>query len=81
MEIKVLGMGCPKCFELERRVKNALERLKMEATVEKVSDLKQIMSFGVFSTPALVIDGKVVSQGHLPSVEEILNWLQANREK
>lgn len=76
MEIKVLGMGCPKCFELERRVKNALERLKLEASVEKVSDLKQIMSFGVFSTPALVIDGKVVFQGQLPSVDDIIKWLE-----
>lgn len=75
MEIRVLGMGCPKCFELERRVRNALERLKLEAKVEKVADLKQIMSFGVFSTPALVIDGKVVSQGQLPSVEDIMKWL------
>lgn len=76
MEIKVLGMGCPKCFELERRVKNALERLKLEASVEKVSDLKQIMSYGVFSTPALVIDGKVVFQGQLPSVDDIIKWLE-----
>lgn len=75
MEIRVLGMGCPRCFELERRVKNALERLKLEASVDKVSDLKQIMSCGVFSTPALVIDGKVVSQGQLPSVEDIMKWL------
>lgn len=75
MEIKVLGMGCPKCFELERRVRNALERLKLEASVVKVSDLKQIMSYGVFSTPALVIDGQVVSQGQLPSVEDIMKWL------
>ncbi len=75
MEIRVLGMGCPKCFELERRVKNALERLKLEASVVKVSDLKQIMSYGVFSTPALVIDGQVVSQGQLPSVEDIMKWL------
>ncbi len=76
MEIKVLGMGCPKCFELERRVKNALERLKLEASLDKVSDLKQIMSFGVFSTPALVIDGKVVFQGQLPSVDDIIKWLE-----
>lgn len=75
MEIKVLGMGCPKCFELERRVRKALERLKLEASVIKVSDLKQMMSYGVFSTPALVINGQVVSQGQLPSVEDIMKWL------
>lgn len=75
MEVKVLGMGCPKCFELERRVKNALEQLNLEASVDKVSDLKQIMSYGVFSTPALVVDGKVVSQGQLPSVEDIVKYL------
>ncbi len=77
MEIKVLGPGCPKCGEVEKRVKNALAELGIAADVEKVSDIKRIMGYGVFATPALIINGKVKSSGHIPRLEEIKDWIKA----
>jgi small redox-active disulfide protein 2 len=75
MEIKILGTGCPNCKELERRVKNALAELGLAANVEKVTDIKRIMEFKIMSTPGLVIDGKVVSTGKVPRLEEIKAWI------
>ncbi|HEY6952173.1 MAG TPA: thioredoxin family protein [Bacteroidota bacterium] len=69
MTIKVLGSGCTNCKTLERRTLEALDELRVRADVEKVQDVKEIASFGLMHTPGLVIDGKVVSQGGVPSVE------------
>jgi small redox-active disulfide protein 2 len=69
MTIKVLGPGCVNCKTLERRTHEALDELKLQADVEKVQDYQEIAAFGVMRTPGLVIDGKVVSQGSVPSVE------------
>lgn len=77
MEIKVLGPGCPKCGEVEKRVKTALAELGIPADVEKVSDIKRIMGYKVFATPAVVINGKVKSSGHIPRLEEIKEWIKA----
>ncbi|KAB2952615.1 thioredoxin family protein [Heliorestis acidaminivorans] len=71
MDIKVLGTGCPKCNQLEERVKKVVNMLGKEATVSKVSDIKDIMSYGVMMTPALVIDGEVKVSGKLPSEGEL----------
>jgi small redox-active disulfide protein 2 len=71
MKIEVLGSGCPKCLSVEQSVKKALAELSVEANVEKVTDIQQIIQRGVMSTPALVIDGKVVLQGKNPSVEQL----------
>jgi small redox-active disulfide protein 2 len=71
MEIKVLGPGCPKCKTLEKSVINALAELDLAADVSKVEDIVEIMNYGVMVTPALVINGKVVLKGRVPSVEEI----------
>jgi len=70
MEIKVLGSGCPNCQKLEKMTINALAELDVAANVDKVTDFKEITKY-VMSTPGLVIDGKVVSQGRVPSQEEI----------
>jgi small redox-active disulfide protein 2 len=70
-KLQVLGPGCPKCVELAKRTKEAAEALGGDYEVEKVSDLKQIMSFGIFITPALVVDGEVKVVGQVPSLEEI----------
>lgn len=76
MEIKVLGPGCPKCSEVEKRVINALAELKVAAAVEKISDIKVMMSYGILATPGLIINGKVKSAGRIPRIEEIKAWIQ-----
>lgn len=76
MDIKILGMGCPKCKEVEKRVINALAELGVAANVEKVTDIKKIMDYKVLGTPGLVIEGKVVSTGKIPRPEEIKAWIQ-----
>jgi len=82
MEIKVLGPGCPNCGEVEKRVINALAELNVAAAVEKVTDIKKMMSFGIQATPGLVIDGKIVCSGRIPRIEEIKTWIgEAKKEK
>jgi small redox-active disulfide protein 2 len=76
MEIKILGTGCPKCKDLEKRVINILAELGVAADVEKVTDIKKIMGYKIFATPGLVINGKVVSSGKIPRPEEIKAWIQ-----
>lgn len=71
MEIKVLGTGCPKCKTLEKVTREAVAEAGVDATVTKVEDIAEIMSAGVMMTPALLIDGKIVVKGRVPSVEEI----------
>ncbi len=76
MKIEVLGMGCANCNKLYQ---NALEAVKLsgkEIEVIKVEDIKKIMSYGVLSTPALVIDGIVKTAGKVPKAEEIREWIK-----
>ncbi len=75
MDIIVLGPGCPRCFEVQRRTSNALAVLKLEADIKKVSDVKKFLEYGIISTPGLVINGKVKCSGRIPSVEEIKVWV------
>jgi small redox-active disulfide protein 2 len=75
MDIRVLGSGCSRCNELERRVRDVLAELGIAASVEHVTDLKEIAAMGVFMTPSLVIDGKVSSQGKIPSKDELKKLL------
>jgi len=75
MEIKVLGTGCAKCKTLEQHTNEAVKELGLSADVIKVEDIVEIMNFGVMTTPALVVDGKVVVKGKVPSVSEIKNLL------
>jgi small redox-active disulfide protein 2 len=76
MEIRILGPGCPRCGEVEKRVINALAELNVAADVEKVTDIEKMMSYGILATPGLVIDGKVVSTGRIPRVEDIKAWIE-----
>ena len=76
MKIEVLGTGCPKCMSVEQNVKKALAELAVQADVEKVTDIQQIIQKGVMSTPALVIDGKVVFQGKNPTVNQLKHFIQ-----
>ncbi len=75
MEIKVLGPGCPKCQQTEKVVKEALAESGVDADVEKVTDIMKIAGYGVFGTPAVVVDGEVKSVGKIPSKADVLSWL------
>ncbi|MGC9108965.1 MAG: redox-active disulfide protein 2 [Caldimicrobium thiodismutans] len=75
-EIKVLGPGCPKCELLYENVVKALDELGVEADIIKIKDFMQIAAHGVLTTPGLVVDGKLVSQGKVLSVEEIKEILK-----
>jgi len=79
MEIKVLGTGCAKCKSLEKLTNEVIAETGVAATVEKVEDIFKIMQFGVMSTPALVIDKKVVLSGRLPSAAELKEILLKNQ--
>jgi len=75
MEIKVLGPGCPKCQQTEKNVKEAVSELGVAADVEKISDAMKIAGYGVFGTPAVVVNGEVKSVGKIPSKEDVKSWL------
>ncbi len=75
MEIKVLGTGCPKCKQLERSTRAALAELGLEATIEKVTSMADIMKYDVMMTPALVVNGKVKVSGKVPGKAELLTLL------
>jgi small redox-active disulfide protein 2 len=77
MEIKILGPGCPKCKTLEKLTREVVEESGIDATVTKVDDIVAIMNYGVMTTPALVIDERVVVKGRVPSAEEIKRLLTA----
>jgi len=79
MKIEVLGSGCPKCMNTEQNVRKALAELSMQAEVEKVTDIQQIIQRGVLSTPALVIDGRLVMQGRIPTVNQLKELIGAQR--
>lgn len=76
MEIKILGPGCPKCETVEKRVRNVLAELGIAAEVEKVSDIRKMMPYGIQATPGLIINGRIVSSGRIPRVEDIKAWIQ-----
>ncbi len=75
MEIKVLGTGCPNCITLEKRVHRAVKESGVIANINKVEDIEKIMEYDVMSTPALVIDEKVLVKGRVPTVDEIKELL------
>jgi small redox-active disulfide protein 2 len=77
MIIKVLGPGCTNCKTLERRTREALEHMKVSATVEKVEDLDGMMAYGIMRTPGLVIDEKLIWQGGVPTVEKITELISS----
>ena len=77
MKIQILGMGCAKCKSLQKHAEKAVEKLGMDIDVEKVDTLEEIMKFGVTSTPALVIDGEVISTGKLLKVPQIVEILES----
>jgi len=76
MKIEILGTGCPKCKKLAELVEQAVKESGIEAEITKITEINEIMNYGVMITPALVIDGKVKIAGKIPSLEEIKNWLK-----
>lgn len=78
--VKVLGSGCTKCNQLETATKAALEQMGMDSTIDHISDFAQIAAYGVMTTPALVVDGKVVSYGKVLKTEEVVEILKKVRE-
>jgi small redox-active disulfide protein 2 len=73
--IEVLGPGCDNCVRLEQEARQAIGMAGIEAEVVKATDYREIMAHGVLSTPGLVIDGKVMSVGRVPSAGDIADWL------
>lgn len=74
-KIQILGPGCPKCKKLAENAETAAKELQIECEIEKVTDINDIMGFGVMMTPALVIDGQVKTVGKVPSTDEIKQML------
>ncbi len=75
--IKILGSGCKRCITTAEMVKAEAEKLGIPVTIEKITDYADIASYGVLSTPGVVIDGKVVHAGGLPQAAAITDWLKA----
>jgi small redox-active disulfide protein 2 len=75
LSIKVLGSGCSNCHKVEELSKQAVKQLGIEATVELVTDMAEIMRYGVMGTPAVVIDEKVVSAGRVPALSQMTTMI------
>lgn len=77
MDIKVLGPGCAKCKKTEKLVRDVISETGVDANVEKVTDMMQIASYGVFGTPSVIVDGEVKCSGKVPKKDEIKAWIGA----
>ncbi|MBK9244511.1 MAG: TM0996/MTH895 family glutaredoxin-like protein [Burkholderiales bacterium] len=77
LTIKVLGPGCANCRKLEEIARAAVAAAGVEAQVVKVTDMQQIVGYGVLKTPGLVVDEKLVSSGRIPSAENVAEWIAA----
>jgi small redox-active disulfide protein 2 len=75
VKIKILGAGCSKCKKLAEQTELAAKEMGIEYSLEKITDIREIINSGVMTTPALVVDGKVMAAGRLPSIEEIKKML------
>jgi small redox-active disulfide protein 2 len=75
MEIKILGSGCAKCHQLEQTVKEVVGEMGIDADMDYVKDIKKIMEYPILTTPGLVIDGKVVCSGRLPTKAEVTGFI------
>lgn len=75
--VKILGPGCANCRKLEAVAREAALQAHVDAEFVKVTDIKEIMSYDLLSTPGLVVDGKLVSSGRIPSLAEVERWIQA----
>lgn len=76
MRIQILGTGCPKCKKLASLAEEAAKELALDYELEKITDVNDIVSFGVMSTPALAVDGKVLVSGKVPPAQEVKQLLE-----
>ena len=76
MKLQILGTGCSRCKTLTTRVEEAVAELGVEASIEKVEDLQEIVKFGVMSTPALALNGTILFTGRVPTVREIAELIR-----
>jgi small redox-active disulfide protein 2 len=75
MKLEILGTGCPKCKKLTELTVEAVKELGLTAEIVKIDKIEEIVNYGVMTTPALVIDGKIVVAGRIPSKDEIKKWI------
>jgi len=78
VSVKVLGTGCKKCQNLENKVRELVTINNIDATVEKVTDIQEMLRYGIMMTPGLIINEKVKSYGVIPKDDQIINWLKEN---
>lgn len=78
VSVKVLGTGCKKCQTLEAKVRDLVVTNQIDATVEKVTDIQEMVRYGIMMTPGLIINEKVKSFGVIPKDNQIINWLKEN---
>lgn len=79
MEIRILGPGCPRCEEVRKRTIDVLVELNIAADVQKITDMKKIMEYKIMATPGLVINGRVICSGRIPSKDEIKEWIETEK--
>jgi small redox-active disulfide protein 2 len=78
VEIKVYGTGCARCKNLEQLCYDAVAEININANIEKVTDINEIVKTGILMTPGLEINGKIVSSGKIPTKETLIHWIQEN---
>ena len=78
MIVKILGTGCKKCLTLESKVRELVRQNNLDAVIEKITDLQEIVNYGIMMTPGLVINEKVKSYGVIPKDDQLINWLREN---
>jgi len=78
VSVKILGTGCKKCQTLEAKVRDLVATNQIDATVEKVTDIQEMVKYGIMMTPGLIINEKVKSFGIIPKDDQIINWLKEN---
>ena len=80
MVIKILGVGCSRCRKLEQQIKDIVLNNNIDTTIEKVTDIDDMMKYGIMATPGLIINEKLKSSGTLPKNEQILNWIEEEKK-
>jgi small redox-active disulfide protein 2 len=76
LDVKVLGSGCPNCKKLEALCREVIKDNNLDAEVNKVTDMNEFADYGVMMTPGLVVNGKVLAQGKIPTKSALENWLK-----